>query len=230
MKKYVLIGGGEVGRGNTSYETDLIDKAVVKLTNKDKPNFLFIGLASSFSDSYYDTMKKIYTNLGCNCQYLKKKNILNNRNIVEEKISNSDIIYFCGGNTVKLINDLENYEITDLLKDKTKEDVVFVGASAGAIMLSKKGLSDSKINDNDDSYHFLDGLAFLDIAICPHYENRKAELKKALVNTSLQVYGLENNTALVIDNDKITYLKSQDKASIYYCYYKDSKYIEEKLY
>ena len=38
MKKLVLIGGGNVGRGNTSYKTN--------------PNFLFIGLANSFSDSY----------------------------------------------------------------------------------------------------------------------------------------------------------------------------------
>ena len=61
MKKLVLIGGGDVGRGNTSYETDVIDRKIVELTNKANPNFLFIGLASSFSDSYYDTMKKIYS-------------------------------------------------------------------------------------------------------------------------------------------------------------------------
>ena len=58
MTKLVLIGGGDVGRGNTSYETELIDKEIVKMTDKETPNFLFIGLASSFSDSYYDTMKK----------------------------------------------------------------------------------------------------------------------------------------------------------------------------
>lgn len=40
MKKLVLIGGGDIGRGNTSYETDVIDKKVVELTNKANPNFL----------------------------------------------------------------------------------------------------------------------------------------------------------------------------------------------
>ena len=59
MHKLMLIGGGEVGRGNTSYETEKIDQEIVKITNKEHPNFLFIGLASSFSDSYYDIMKKI---------------------------------------------------------------------------------------------------------------------------------------------------------------------------
>ena len=111
MKKLVLIGGGDVGRGNTSYETDVIDRKIVELTNKANPNFLFIGLASSFSDSYYDTMKKIYKDLGCTCAYLKKKNILNNRDIVEKKITDADIIYFCGGDTIKLVNDLKEYDL-----------------------------------------------------------------------------------------------------------------------
>ena len=68
----MLIGGGEVGRGRTTYETKEIDEEIVKMTEKVNPNFLFIGLASSHSDSYYDTMKKIYKDLGCTPVYLKK--------------------------------------------------------------------------------------------------------------------------------------------------------------
>ena len=67
MNKYILVGGGNVGRGNTLYETEIIDKEAVKLTGKDNPNLLFIGLASSFSDSYYDTIKK---SVSRKCKYL----------------------------------------------------------------------------------------------------------------------------------------------------------------
>ena len=116
MGKFMLIGGGDVGRGRTNYETGLIDLEVVKMTQKDNPNFLFVGLASNFSDSYYDTMKKIYQELGCTCSYLKKKNILNNPDIVKNKIKMADIIYFCGGDTIKLVNDLKEYGIDSLLK------------------------------------------------------------------------------------------------------------------
>ena len=49
MKKCVLIGGGETGRGTTTYETKEIDEEVVKMTEKENPSFLFIGLASSHS-------------------------------------------------------------------------------------------------------------------------------------------------------------------------------------
>ena len=230
MAKYVLIGGGEVGRGNTSYETKEIDEKIVALTEKSNPNFLFIGLASSFSDSYYDTMKKIYTSLGCSCQYLKKKNIINNPNIVQDKINNADIIYFCGGDTIKLLDDLKNYNIIKILQAKAKSNVILVGMSAGAIMLSKKGLSDCRmLRGETSSLEFISGLGFLDLTICPHYEKRKDELPKILKKED-KVYGLENNTALIIENSKIAYLKSQANANIYYCYYDNDKYITKKLF
>ena len=74
--KLMLIGGGEIGRGTTPYETKEIDEEIVKMTEKEKPKMLFIGLANSFADSYYDYIKKIYKNLGCETMYLKKKNSL----------------------------------------------------------------------------------------------------------------------------------------------------------
>lgn len=231
MAKYVLIGGGEVGRGKTHYETKKIDESIVKLANKPNPNFLFVGLASSFSDSYYDTMKKIYTDLGCNCQYLKKKNILNNPDIVSKKITSADIIYFCGGDSIKLINDLKKYELVSLLKEKAKTDCILVGASAGAIMLCKSGLSDSRmLREETDDYELISGLNFVNVSICPHYNIRKKELKRILAIDLKKVYGLENNTALIINGKDINYIKSSNLTNIYLCYYENEKYVEKKLF
>lgn len=233
MKKLVLIGGGDVGRGNTNYETELIDKEIVKMTNKETPNFLFIGLASSFSDSYYDTMKKVYQSLGCQTVYLKKKNIINNRDIVETKINNADIIYFCGGDTIKLVEDLKNYDLVELLQKAYSKGTVLAGMSAGAIMLAKEGYSDSlKLRDESDKYTFVEGLNFIDIAICPHYSDssKKEELKEDLLNTSKKVYALDNKTALKIIDDEISYLKCDDTVNCYLTYYDENNdYIEEKL-
>lgn len=76
MKKLVAIGGGENGRFlengiKTPYETEKIDWEIVRLTKKDKPNFLFICHAMSFSTQvekgYYEVMKGIYKKLGCSC-------------------------------------------------------------------------------------------------------------------------------------------------------------------
>ena len=53
-RKMVLIGGGENGRilengEKTLYETELMDKEIIRLTNKKKPNYLFIDHAMDFS-------------------------------------------------------------------------------------------------------------------------------------------------------------------------------------
>jgi len=212
MKKIILIGGGEVGRGNSSYETKEIDEEIVKLTKTSNPTFLFIGLASSFSDSYYDTMKKIYKNLGCICTYLKKKNILNNPDIVKEKIQSADIIYICGGDTVKLINDIKEYQIDSLLKKAYEKGTILAGISAGAILLSKGGFSDALILRNESTKNtYLKGLDFVDINFCPHYDksSKKAqELNDYLKTTTDKFYCLENCTALKIIDDEITIIKS----------------------
>lgn len=230
MAKYMLIGGGDVGRGNTSYETEKIDTEIVKMTAKENPNFLFIGLASSFSDSYFDTMKKIYQNLGCIPVYLKKKNILNNRSIVEDKIKNADIIYFSGGDSEKLINDIKNYDLFSLLKEKAKSNVVFAGMSAGAILFCKEGFSDfKKLKDNTADYEFISGLNFLDISFCPHYEKEKRLSLKKHLQVGQKVYSLENNVALKIENETISIIKGDSTKKAFLCYLEKDKLIEKNI-
>ena len=217
MKKMVLIGGGDIGRGNTAYETKEIDEEIVKMTNIDKPNFLFIGLASSFSDSYYDTIKKIYKNLGCETVYLKKNNIINNPDIVNDKISNADIMYIGGGDSIKLINEIKEYKLDILLKEAYKKGTILVGISAGAILLSKEGFSDSLILRNESNKHsFVEGINLNNLIISPHYNSsieKTNELKEQVA--SRKVYGLENCTALKIEDDKISIIKSNSEKNVY---------------
>lgn len=225
MKRIVLIGGGDIGRGNTLYETKEIDEEIIKMTNKENPNFLFIGLASSYSDSYYDTIKKIYKDLGCNTSYLKKKNIINNPDITKNKILNADIIYIGGGDSIKLINEIKEYKIDTLLEEALNKKTVLVGISAGAILLSKEGFSDSLIlRGESDKYSFLEGLNLVNINICPHYSLEKSIQLKEQINNR-EIYCLENSTALKIEDDSITIIKANPNNNIYLI----SKTKEEKL-
>lgn len=231
MQKFLLIGGGEVGRGNKPYETKTFDIEAVKLTKKANPTFLFIGLASPFSDSYYDTMKKIYKDLGCTTTYLKKKNIINNKDITKNKILAADIIYFCGGDSIKLINTIKEYHLDEYLKEN--KDVVFCGMSAGAIMLSKEGYSDSLIlREESDKYEFVEGLNFQNIIFCPHYSkqsDKSNELKEDLKGTNKVVYAMENGTAIEIADDKYRIITSIEEKKAYKCGYKDDVFYEEEL-
>lgn len=211
--KLMLIGGGNT-RGGV-WETKDIDLEVVKMTNKEHPNFLFVGLASSFADSYYDAMKNIYKSLGCECQYLKKKNIINNRDIVENKIKNADIIYIGGGDTIKLLSELKEYNLTDLFIEAANNNTVIAGISAGAIMWCKEGYSDSlKLRGESDKYDFINGLGYLDIIFSPHHSLEKYNEMIGEIDERI-VYSLENNTALkIIDND-ISVIKSDNNAKVY---------------
>jgi len=232
MKKLMLIGGGETGRGNTTYETKEIDEEIVKMTEKENPNFLFIGLASSHSDSYYDTMKKIYKDLGCTPVYLKKSNLVNNPDIVKQKIEDADIIYICPGDTVKLVDHIKEYKLEKLLLDAYNNGTVLVGNSAGAILLSNKGFSDSLIfRGESDKHEFIKGLKFIDLNICPHYHDnleKDKELEEYLSKHDEEVYCLENKTALKIINDKISVVKSDKKKNAYKVSYKN-KLIEKEI-
>ena len=216
MAKYVLIGGGEIGRGNTPYETKEIDEEIVRLTNKAHPNFLFIGLASSHSDSYYDQIKKIYKELNCETVYLKKSNIINNPNIVENKINSADIIYIGGGDTIKLLNTIKEYHIDKLLNNVKEKDIVIAGISAGAILLSKEGYSDSYIlRGEKDKYEFIKGLNFVDIIISPHYEIESVKTKELLEDIgNRKVYCISNCAALKIIDNKIEIIKSKKDAIV----------------
>ena len=230
MKICVLIGGGEIGKGKTSYETKEIDEEIVKLAKKENPNFLFIGLASSFSDSYYDTIKKIYKKLGCTTVYLKKNNLIHNPKLVEEKIKNADIIYIGGGDTIKLLESIKTYNLEPQLKEAYERGCIMAGISAGAILLSKEGFSDSKILRGESTEHeFIKGLNLINISISPHHHtnNQKTkELEEAIQSTKKKVYGIENKTALKIEDNTISTIHTDKDYNAYLCFY-DKKYQEK---
>ena len=229
--KLMLIGGGDIGRSNTKYETKEIDEKIVKLSNKENPNFLCIGLASNFSDSYYKVIKDIYKNLGCKTGKISNKT-LTHIEVVEEKIKNADIIYIGGGDTVKLVNILKENKIYKMLKEKLDTESVLVGISAGAISYLKSGLSDTEIINNiSNNYVKVDGLGFIDYMFVPHFssDSKKMEdLEKVLKNDKDSIALCTDNCAAIeIIDGHINVVKSDIKAKAYKAVYKDKLYLEE---
>ena len=229
--KLMLIGGGDIGRSNTKYETKEIDEKIVKLSNKENPNFLFIGLASNFSDSYYKVIKDIYINLGCKTGKISNKT-LTHIEVVEEKIKNADIIYIGGGDTVKLVNILKENKIDKMLKEKLDTESVLVGISAGAISYLKSGLSDTEIINNiSNNYVKVDGLGFIDYMFVPHFSSdpkKMEDLEKVLKNDKDSIALCTDNCAAIeIIDGHINVVKSDIKAKAYKAIYKDKLYLEE---
>ena len=229
----MLIGGGDIGRADTKYETGTIDEEVVKMAKKEEPNFLFISLASSFGDSYYKIIKDIYKNLGCKTGKISNKT-LSHMEVVEKKIKEADIIYIGGGDTVKLVNILKETGMDKMLKESLDNNTVLAGVSAGAIAYLKYGLSDVEIMNNiSNNYVKVDGLNFLDYMFVPHFSSdpkKKLDLENVLrKNNDIKAYCLDNCAALKIEDDKISVIKSKIDAKCYKASYSDKFNLEEIL-
>lgn len=231
--KLMLIGGGDIGRADTKYETGAIDEEIVKMTKKEDPNFLFISLASSFGDSYYKIIKDIYKNLGCKTGKISNKT-LSHMEVVEQKIKEADIIYIGGGDTVKLVNVLKETGMDKMLKESLDNNTVLAGMSAGAIAYLKYGLSDVEIMNNiSNNYIKVEGLGFLDYMFVPHFSSdpkKKIDLEGVLKeNNDIKAYCLDNCAALKIEDDKISVIKSKSDAKCYKASYSDKLNLEEIL-
>lgn len=217
--KIVLIGGGEIGRKGTEYEIEEIDKEIVKMSEKKNPNFLFIGFANPGNiESYFRVIKRNYRNLGCQCKCILKKELKDLKGI-KEKISNADIIYIGGGNTLTLMQYLKKYHIDKLLKKAYNQGKVLCGLSAGAICWCNYGCSDSrKFKKNKNQLVKVHGLSFLPLLLCPHFsssENRDFELKRMMKNTyRIPGIALDNGSAIQIINDQYRILKSYQKRKL----------------
>ena len=242
MKKIVAIGGGENGRflddgSQTMYETEIMDKEIIRLTNKKTPNYLFLAHAMCFSDeiqnSYYDTMKKIYGDkYGCNCKYLKASDLYNKK-LVKEVVDWADIIYEGGGDTDAMIKLWKKSGFDTILREAWHRGKVICGISAGAVCWFNSCNSDKE----EMRFESVECLNWFDVFVTPHcdeegrYESTKSQLKE---NKMLGLM-LSNCSAIEIVDNKYKIISGKgngrnfEKGYVLKCYWKNNEYYEEKL-
>lgn len=182
MVKIVAIGGGENGRPGTKYETEQIDKEIIRLSGKKHPKVLFIPPPTQFQEDYFKVMKKVFVRLGCEISPLYLSNPKPNKKELENNILGSDIIYVGGGNTLKMLKYWRKHGIDTILKKAAKQDIVLSGLSAGAICWFRTGCSDSRKFTNPEAGLIkIKALDYVPALYCPHYDvesDRKPDLKK----------------------------------------------------
>ena len=220
MKKLVCIGGGEIPRYKNGellpYETKEIDEEIVKLSNKSNPKFLFISIASSHPEEYFEGIKKVYEKLGCIVSHL---DINKSYEEIKNDILSTDIIYIGGGNTKKLVEVLKTKGIDKTLINAYESGIVCSGLSAGSYCW---------FNCN---YDLIKGMNVIKAVNCVHYNQKDEIAKKKLYSVikekGLVGYAIDNCVALeFIDND-IKVIKSNNDMNAYRIVYNDNKIIEE---
>lgn len=122
----------------------------------------------------------------------------------------SDIggIYIGGGDTVKLLNEINKTNFGSYLREAMAHDIPIYGGSAGAIVLGKSIRTDPKINY--DHNQPTDGLNMLvDHSVVCHYEEKDkdkiAELSKEI--SSLIVLG--EKSGVIVENRSVVQFGTQ---------------------
>lgn len=234
MKKIVAIGGGENGHENRPYETEKINKEIVRISNKNNPKLLFIGFAGKeYEKSYYDVIKRNFESIGCTTTLFKYEDV-KNKELAKKLIEESDIIYIGGGNTINLVKIIKKYEIDKLLYNAYENGTVMAGISAGAICMCRFGISDSrKYKKDSKKYTRATGLGWINLLICPHYnaETRRQRWTKKIMKRTFKVpcIALDNCTAIEIIDDEYKIIKSKKNASVKKLYWKNGEYKKEEI-
>ena len=190
------------------YETEIIDKEIVKLTKKKNPNFLFIDHDMPLievQNSYFKTMEKIYgEKYNCNCRHLKS-------------------------------SELKNEKFDKVLFNAWKNGKIICGISAGAVCWFNSCNSDFSSN-SIKKFNSLECLGWINIHMTSHCdeEGRYESTKQQLKTNKLVGVMLSNGAALEIVDDKYRILisKSMSNGKNAYslkCYFVNEKYYEELL-
>ena len=240
-KKIVAIGGGENERVKPDgtrypYETGPMDKEIIKLTGKEKPNFLLIAHSQLLENQefYYQVIKNIYSGkYGCECKDLKSDK-LNDKEYVQNLIDWADIIYEGGGNTLDMIKLWKETGFDKILRKAWEDGKVMCGVSAGAICWFKECTSDSlkiKFGEQEPLIK-INCLGFVDGLCVPHTDAPgRLENAKEILKDSKEIGILLSNCAAleIIDNEyRIITSDSSNYGIKAYCkkaYWNNDEYI-----
>lgn len=229
--KLVLIGGGYYGTyPDKPYNLKEIDEKVVELSGKAHPRLLFIGFTIR-SNHMFAYMKRHYMELGVQCEHLCF-NEFQNQKTVDGKFKRADIIYIGGGNTISFMQKIKKYGLDKKLKEAVSQNKVLVGLSAGAIIMSRFGSSDSRKYKSGNKFTCARGLGFLDVFLAPHYSDseRPNDMPRIMKNRKSQVaIGLDSCSALVVNGEDFETLFSLDGAGVYRIFYQNDDVIQYKL-
>jgi peptidase E len=135
---------------------------------------------------------------------------------VETRIAGKDVIFVLGGNTDYQMHVFETSGFAKILP-KLLEAKVYVGSSAGAMVIGKRAPGDvyHKLYGERADFGVTAYMGLVDLAIEPHMNSahfpncRPEVLEQVAAGASFPVYGLQDDSAIVIDGDRQTFVGTE---------------------
>jgi dipeptidase E len=231
----VAIGGGVIRNRGTA----VIDREIIRLSNKKHPKLLSIPTASSDSELYWEHIQKYFGKfLQCKTDVLLLMRDRLSIRQIREKILNADIIYVGGGNTLHMMRLWRRLGVDRILRQAYRQGTVLSGISAGSICWFDSGHSDSMsfYNPRDWQYMNVRGLGLIKGVHCPHYSGRtmgvprRKHFREMIERIGGMGIAIENNCAIeFIDSRHYRVIVSNANAHAYRVYKKDGRVIAERI-
>ena len=159
----IAIGGGGFGR-NPNHRK--IEKYILELTGKEKPNVVFFPTASAENQAYIIQFYKCFTKMSCEPSHVT---FFQRTPRLDSIINTADVIYVGGGNTKSMLAVWQEWKLDKLLLKAYNNGKILCGVSAGAICWFEQGITDSWASN----LNVMDCLGFLSEMACPHYQEEK---------------------------------------------------------
>lgn len=189
----IFLSGG--GSGERSKNVDL---AFISRINKGKP-VLYIPLARNAPyDSCINWIKSNFQPLGFN----NFKMVDAPEKLKTINLSDYSSVYIGGGNTYKLLSDLQTSGFLSTLKKYIKEGGIFYGGSAGAIIVGKE--IGTATSENERNLKDTKGLNLVDeFSIDCEYNGQDSTILDYIKLKHINVIAIPENAGVLIEDKKI---------------------------
>ncbi len=168
-------------------------------------NVVFIPTASINEEykGYVGSARKLWKKMKANILEIEISSTPINE--IHKAFENADIVYFTGGNTFFLIDQMKKTGVDELVKTHLNAGKLYVGESAGAIICAKE-ISYIKLMDElpeDFSQKDYYGLSLIDFYVVPHYQCPPfMQCTKQILKeySNLDIEAISNTEAIIVEN------------------------------
>lgn len=168
---------------------------------------VIIFIASDFgqhskTDKYIDIFLNMFESKGI---LFRESYVIDDRVTSKEAIhyiEKSDIVWILGGDTLKQIRNIKEYNLIPVLQNRKG---ITIGMSAGSINMAKKVVISKDVNDNIPELSIYSGIGLVDINVEPHLDSASEDHMKEIYEASHHsiIYGIYDNSFIKIVDECI---------------------------
>lgn len=193
MAKLLLTSTGLANQNITDQFLRIIDKPASQI----KIAFVTAAARSEEELRYVAESEKELLDLGIPDKNIKNLNL--DKPASFKEVENFDVIYVCGGNTFYLLKRVRETGFDKVIIEFAKTDKLYLGVSAGSILVCPNIEIASPFDDNAVNLTGLTGLNLIDVIVSPHYcVEEKSIIDEFRKRSQYKVIPLTNKQALLV--------------------------------